>query len=123
MEYFPEAELRKMFGYPCAFLNGNMFVGLHQNDFAIRLLPKDRQDALDQKSGKIFAPMKDRVMKEYVALEAEVIYDRSALKQYVMKSFLYAKTLPEKKKNELSKDLEFYPIFLCYCTIAYLLHV
>jgi hypothetical protein len=24
---------RKMFGYPAAFANGNLFIGLHQNDF------------------------------------------------------------------------------------------
>ncbi len=28
---------RKMFGYPAAFANGNLFAGLHQNDFIIRL--------------------------------------------------------------------------------------
>ena len=28
---------RKMFGYPAAFANGNLFIGLHQNDFIMRL--------------------------------------------------------------------------------------
>jgi hypothetical protein len=30
-------ERRKMFGYPCAFVNGNMFTGLHQENLIIRL--------------------------------------------------------------------------------------
>lgn len=103
MQNFPEAELRKMFGYPCAFLNGNMFVGLHQSNFAVRLSPKNRQEALDQNHGKVFAPMKDRVMKEYVALEDFIINDPNALKQYIEKSFHYAEKLPDKKKVNKTK--------------------
>jgi hypothetical protein len=27
---------RKMFGYPAAFADGNLFIGRHQNDFIMR---------------------------------------------------------------------------------------
>ena len=30
LEDFEEIERRKMFGYPCCFVNGNMFTGLHE---------------------------------------------------------------------------------------------
>ncbi len=33
---------RQMFGYPAAFANGNLFIGLHQNDFIMRLSEPDR---------------------------------------------------------------------------------
>jgi TfoX/Sxy family transcriptional regulator of competence genes len=33
---------RKMFGYPAAFANGNLFIGLHQNDFIVRVSEEDR---------------------------------------------------------------------------------
>jgi hypothetical protein len=33
-------ERRKLFGFPCAFVNGNMFTGLHQRDMIVRL-PED----------------------------------------------------------------------------------
>jgi len=34
---------RKMFGYPAAFANGNLFIGLHQNDFIMRLSSQERR--------------------------------------------------------------------------------
>ena len=37
MEAIPEAERRKMFGCPCYFLHGNMFVGAHEENFILRL--------------------------------------------------------------------------------------
>jgi hypothetical protein len=33
---------RKMFGYPAAFADGNLFIGPHQNDFIMRLSTEDR---------------------------------------------------------------------------------
>jgi len=35
----PNVERRQMFGYPCAFVNGNMFTGLHQGSLIVRLIP------------------------------------------------------------------------------------
>jgi hypothetical protein len=33
----PPAVQRKMFGYPAGFINGNMFMGLFQDDMILRL--------------------------------------------------------------------------------------
>ena len=56
---------RKMFGYPAAFANGNLFIGLHQNDFIMRLSEKDRARLCRiRRTG--FEPMKGRPMREYV---------------------------------------------------------
>lgn len=96
MESFPDAELRKMFGYPCAFFNGNMFVGLHESNMAVRLSPTDRERALQEKWGRVFAPMAGRVMKEYVALSDLIINDEADLYKVIEKSFCYVKTLPIK---------------------------
>ena len=38
----PGAERRKMFGYPAAFVNGNMFAGLHESGLVLRLPDADR---------------------------------------------------------------------------------
>lgn len=103
MSFFPEAELRKMFGYPCAFFNGNMFVGLHESNLAVRLSASERELALSQKTGDIFAPMNGRVMKEYVALSPETINNETKLKEFIHRSFHYAKTLtPKAAKEKLS---------------------
>ncbi len=39
---FPMATARKMFGYPCAFVNGNMFAGLFQDEMFLRLSDEGR---------------------------------------------------------------------------------
>ena len=33
----PAVQRRQMFGYPAAFVNGNMFAGLHQSNVVLRL--------------------------------------------------------------------------------------
>ncbi|MCA9507190.1 MAG: TfoX/Sxy family protein [Myxococcales bacterium] len=99
MEEFPSVELRKMFGYPCAFLNGNMMTGLHEENFAIRLPSLERQKALDSKQGNIFAPMKGRIMKEYLALSKNIIDDKKKLHAWLLKSFDYTNSLPKKEKK------------------------
>ncbi len=99
MQLFPEAELRKMFGYPCAFFNGNMFVGLHESNLAVRLNAKDREKALQEQWGYIFAPIAGRIMKEYVALAEKVISNEDALHKVIEKSFAYVQTLPIKLKK------------------------
>ena len=37
---------RKMFGYPCAFVNGNMFAGLFQTGLFLRLSEPEREEFL-----------------------------------------------------------------------------
>ena len=103
MESFPDAELRKMFGYPCAFFNGNMFVGLHENNIAVRLSIKDREEALHEGWGKVFAPMADRIMKEYVVLSEVLLENLDRPREVVEKSFSYVQTLPVKAKKTVRK--------------------
>lgn len=96
MKHFGHVELRKMFGYPCAFLNGNMCVGLHQQNLAVRLSEKDRETALKKGDGEIFAPMNGRVMKEYVALSPAIIDSPASLKEFVTLAVSYVEELPPK---------------------------
>ena len=49
---------RRMFGYPAAFANGNLFIGLHQDDFIMRLSQDDRARFTAQYGERIFEPMK-----------------------------------------------------------------
>ncbi len=44
MDCHTEATKKKMFGYPCCFLGGNMFTGLHQEDWVLRLNDSDREE-------------------------------------------------------------------------------
>jgi TfoX/Sxy family transcriptional regulator of competence genes len=96
---FPESEMRKMFGFPCCFVNGNMCAGLHQENFILRLSEKDREEFLHLKGAKPFEPMPGRVMSEYVVVPQDILRSEVRLGAWFMKASAYARSLPPKKKK------------------------
>jgi len=98
MRGFPRIEKRKMFGYPCRFLNGNLFTGLHQEDWLIRLGEGDRNAIIEKYDTKQFEPMAGRVMREYVLLPEEILEDEDLLQHWIERSYSFAGSLPPKLK-------------------------
>jgi TfoX/Sxy family transcriptional regulator of competence genes len=92
----PGAELRKMFGYPCAFVNGQMFAGLHQENMIVRLGPEERAAFLALPGASQFEPMAGRPMREYVVFPPEVIEAPGELSAWLEKGIAYAAALPAK---------------------------
>jgi len=90
------AVLRKMFGYPAAFVNGNMFMGLHQENMIVRLSEPAREKLLKTAGARIFEPMPGRPMREYVILPASVIQDKEKLRFWVAQALEYGLTLKPK---------------------------
>ena len=88
-------EIRKMFGFPAAFVGGNMTAGLHQDTFMVRLSEADRAQRLAE-GWSNFEPMPGRPMREYVALPAAVIADVGAAREWIERAAEYARTLPPK---------------------------
>jgi TfoX/Sxy family transcriptional regulator of competence genes len=102
-----QVERRQMFGYPSAFVNGNMFAGLHQDNFILRLAEKDRATMQEQEGAEQFMPMPGRIMREYVALPGHILADVSVTKRWLKRSLAYAATLPPKvKKLKKSKPVK-----------------
>ena len=95
---FPMTEQRKMFGYPCAFVNGQMFVGVFADRLMIRLAEEDRARFLKLPGAKQFEPMPGRPMREYVEVP-KAITESAELKKWLKKSLAYAQSLPPKKKK------------------------
>jgi len=93
-----DAERRKMFGYPAAFVNGNMAAGLHRDDLVLKLDEKNR-DALMKAGGKPFVVM-GRTMKEFVVAPAEMRDKPSELKKWISRSIAFAASLPPKAKKK-----------------------
>jgi TfoX/Sxy family transcriptional regulator of competence genes len=91
----PGAERRLMFGYPAAFVNGNLATGLHRHDWMVRLGEKDRA-ALAAKGGRPFEPMPGRPMREYVVLPTAVLSERRALTGWIRRGIDYTAGLPAK---------------------------
>ena len=88
-------ELRKMFGFPAAFVGGNMAAGLHQDTFMLRL-PEDERAARLAAGWSLFEPMPGRPMREYVSLPPEVAADVDAARGWIERAVTYTRTLPPK---------------------------
>ena len=99
VEGLPEVELRKMFGYPCAFLRGQMVTGIFQDRIMLRLSEADREKFLKLPGAKPFEPMPGRPMREYVELPPNVMNSPAALKRWVKRGIAYVETLPPKAKK------------------------
>lgn len=93
-------EKRKMFGYPCSFVNRNMFLGTHNENLFLRLSEPDRKEFLALPETKQFEPMPGRIMKEYVIIPSWLIEKRVELDQWIGKSLKYALSLPPKNKKK-----------------------
>jgi TfoX/Sxy family transcriptional regulator of competence genes len=91
-------EKRQMFGYPCRFVNGNLFMGLHGNNMILRLSEKDRTDFAEL-GAKPFEPMPGRIMKEYVIVPKDILKSHG-LKVWIDRSLAYASNLPPKQKKK-----------------------
>jgi len=50
------AVARQMFGYPAGFVNGNMFMGLHQENLVLRLPDGPRAELLGMEGAATFEP-------------------------------------------------------------------
>ena len=94
------AVLRKMFGYPAGFVNGNMFMGLHQENMIVRLSERLREKLLKTAGARIFEPMPGRPMREYVILPASIIQDKDKLRFWVAQALEYGLTLKPKAASK-----------------------
>ena len=91
---------QKMFGYPAAFANGNLFIGLHQNDFIMRLSKEDRARFSAEYGERIFEPMKGRPMREYVRLPEELLTDAGKRRPWIKRSLQYAEGIKPKARRK-----------------------
>lgn len=99
----PRAEGRKMFGMPCAFVNGNMFCGVFADGVTLRL-GADRRAELSGLDGVgPFEPMEGRPWKEYVFAEAARWGGTDELAGWAREALDHTATLPPKKKKARKK--------------------
>ena len=96
MEPFDGIDRKKMFGYPCCFCQGNMFTGLHEENWVLRLPQDARQTMIDDHKAEIFEPMPGRIMKEYVKIPLPIRGDAQALAKWITISLDYVRSLPPK---------------------------
>lgn len=94
-EGIPGVERRKMFGYPAAFVNGNLVTGLHGESWHVRV-PDEDQEELRSIGGSPFAPMPGRPMRGYVVLPPAVLENGPALREWIDRAVAFGRSLPPK---------------------------
>jgi TfoX/Sxy family transcriptional regulator of competence genes len=99
----PPATQRKMFGYPAGFVNGNMFMGLFQENMILRLPENFRADFMNKYGAKLFEPMPGRPMREYVAVPSSVMANKKELAAWIARAFGYGASLKPKSKTSKPK--------------------
>jgi TfoX/Sxy family transcriptional regulator of competence genes len=96
---------RSMFGCPCGFLAGNMFMGLFGDQLFLRLAESERAKLLGEEGAEQFDPMGGRPMREYVVVPAAWLEGDAddELRTWIAKSARYAKSLPPKAVKKKAK--------------------
>jgi TfoX N-terminal domain len=97
LDRYPAAERRKMFGYPAAFLGGNMVTSLHGPNWVIRLPDADRDELVGSEGGKAFEPMPGRPMKGFAVVPPAIVADDSRLDAWLERAFVHVRAMPPKK--------------------------
>jgi TfoX/Sxy family transcriptional regulator of competence genes len=94
----PGLERRQMFGYPAAFVNGNMFAGLFQDGAMARLPPTARAALEAEFDARPFEPMPGRPMRAYLALPQDILDDEDRLTALLAEAFVFTSAMPPKIK-------------------------
>ena len=96
MDRYPDAERKKMFGYPAAFVGGNMATGLFADRWVVRL-PDDEIAAAKSAGAEPFEPMPGKPMKAFVVIPAGDVADDAAITAWVERGLALARSMPPKK--------------------------
>jgi TfoX/Sxy family transcriptional regulator of competence genes len=88
--------VKKVFGQPAAFANGNMFFGVFGEQLFIRLSEPAAKATREKEGFSPFEPMPGRPMRGYLVLPAKSLADTPTARTWVARSLAYAKTLPPK---------------------------
>jgi TfoX N-terminal domain len=93
---YPDAQRKQMFGYPAAFIGGNMATGLFADQWVVRLPDDEIEPAKAQGAGP-FEPMPGKPMKAFVSIPPADIADDVAIKAWVERGLALARSMPPKK--------------------------
>jgi TfoX/Sxy family transcriptional regulator of competence genes len=92
----PQAQRRKMFGYPALFVGGNLATSLYEDRWVVRLFEEDLARLLELPGAAPFSPMPGRSMKGWASLPAGLIADDATLDPWLDRAFAFAGSLPAK---------------------------
>ena len=83
----PDVERRKMFGCPAAFVNGNLFAGLHEDRLMVRL---------PSEAAARPCVLMGRTMREYALFADALEMPPREMTAWIRKAYDFARMLPAK---------------------------
>jgi TfoX/Sxy family transcriptional regulator of competence genes len=89
----PQVTERPMFGQRAAFVQGNMFMGIHGEQLLLRLPEPDRETVI-AKGGAAFEPTAGRPTREYVVLPTDWHARPTVLREWVGRSLRFVQAMP-----------------------------
>jgi hypothetical protein len=102
LDRHPEAERRQMFGYPAAFVAGNMATGLFADKWMVRL-PDDEIAPAKARGASDFEPMPGRPMKAFVVIPERDVADDTKIVEWVARGLAHAASMPAKEPKTRKK--------------------
>ena len=96
LDRHPEAERKQMFGYPAAFVGGNMATGLFADKWMVRL-PDDEIASAKARGASNFEPMPGRPMKSFVVIPERDVADDTKIVEWVARGLAHAASMPAKE--------------------------
>jgi hypothetical protein len=96
LDRFPNTERKQMFGYPAAFVGGNMATGLFAEHWVVRL-PDAEIEPAKAAGAAAFEPMPGRPMKAFVIIPPNDVADDTAIEGWVRRGVEFAGSMPAKK--------------------------
>ena len=96
LDRYPDAERKKMFGYPAAFVGGNMATGLFADSWVVRL-PDDEIEPAKAGGATAYEPMPGKPMKAFVVIPPADVDDDARISGWVERGLAHAASMPAKK--------------------------
>jgi TfoX/Sxy family transcriptional regulator of competence genes len=90
---------RKMFGYPAAFVHGNMMAGVFGDGIFARLPPELRAELERDHGARSFEPMAGKPMKDYLGLPEAIVADEQRLAAVLSAAYHATAALPPKAQK------------------------
>ena len=95
----PNIAQRKMFGFLCAFVNGNLFAGISQQSLMFRLTPAHYEAFLRQEGAARLEPRPGYFSKSFVVFQDPLSVADDVLAMWMQRALAFASRMPPKEKR------------------------
>lgn len=93
----PDVVRKKMFGYPCAWINGNMATGLFASQWWVNVGDPDRDALLAMLGGHPLEVMPGKAMGRHVTMPDALVADEAGVDAWIDKALSFTRSLPPKR--------------------------